>query len=78
MIILDDFRPVHTVLLSHLLSWTDRYGFIGETKGGGVCPAYEYFVITSQYSIRDLFSDPADYEALERRCQTIFMDKPFD
>lgn len=44
---MDDFRPAHTVLLSHMLAWTDRYGFIGETKGSAVCPDYEYFIVTS-------------------------------
>jgi hypothetical protein len=47
MIIMDDFRETHTMLLSHLLAWTDRYGFIGETKGSAVTPNYEYFIITS-------------------------------
>ena len=48
----------------HLKIWSDRWGFIGETKGGAVAPSHRWLVVTSNYSIADI---PADLEDRELR-----------
>jgi len=45
---MDDIDPtVAGYLKSHIKIWTDRYSFIGESKGGAVYPKYTTFIITS-------------------------------
>lgn len=55
--------------LGHLLKiWTDRYACTGETKGGTVSLRHHRFVITSNYTIAELFgSDVEMYRAILRR-----------
>lgn len=54
----------------HLKIWADRWGFIGETKGGAVAPIHRWLVVTSNYSIMDILKDLEDRqlrEAITRR-----------
>ena len=46
----------------HLKIWSDRWGFIGETKGGAVAPSHRWLVVTSNYSIADILADLEDRE----------------
>lgn len=41
----------------------------GEIKGGQVPLTYNYFIVTSQYSIAETFPDQKDQEAIRRRFQ---------
>lgn len=68
-VVMDDIMPCHSVLAQQLKIWTDRYDCILETKGGAVHAQYEYFIVTSQYSIGEIFQDEKDREALQRRFQ---------
>ena len=36
----------------HLKIWSDRWGFIGETKGGAVAPSHRWLVVTSTTASR--------------------------
>lgn len=56
-VIMDDIGREHHVLGQHLKIWTDRYGCILETKGGALVDNYQWFIVTSQYSIEDIFED---------------------
>lgn len=58
--------------------WADRYPFIAEVKGGGARIRPKLFVITSQYLITELWTDPRAIEAIENRFQVIDMDKHKD
>lgn len=68
-VVMDDVMPEHKVLSQHLKIWSDRYDCILETKGGAVHSQYEWFIVTSQYSIDEVFSDDRDRAAIHRRFQ---------
>lgn len=69
-IVLEDFDCKS---MGHELKiWADRWSCYGETKGGHVHLRHKHFVITSNYSIEDLFGhDEALCEAIKRRFPTV-------
>ena len=70
-VILDDFDSKE---LGHLLKiWADRYAFECETKGGAIHIRPKKIVITSNYSIEELFSDAKLQMALLRRFDVVHM-----
>lgn len=76
-VIIDDFGLEHKVLGQQLKIWGDRYGCILETKGGAVGSNFDKLVVTSQYSIREIWDgDGRTIEALERRFREIHMSEP--
>lgn len=66
VVILDEMTP-NTIGSWHIKQWSDHYPFSAETKGGSVRIRPKVIIITSNYSIRECYSDPRDYEAIERR-----------
>ncbi len=52
----------------YLKIWADKFYFYGETKGGTVALSYDTLIVTSNYTIEDLFGhDKVLVTALERR-----------
>lgn len=76
-VIMDDIGKEHSILGQQLKIWSDRYGCILETKGGAVPSAYDWFIVTSQYSIDEIWEDYQTREALHRRFKVIHMSEPF-
>lgn len=78
-IILDDMDKGGTCLAHHLKIWADRYPCTGETKGGTVALQHKRFIITSNWSISQLFKDADDVmiTAIERRFDEYRFEKEF-
>ena len=68
--IVDDVDPQHSVWMGAFLKeWSDHYPFQAEIKGGSFVIRPKTIVITSQYKIEDIFTDPETVAALQRRFQ---------
>lgn len=64
--------PKHGECLTwYLKIWMDRYGFLGEIKGGHCSPNFDKFIITSNYHPKEVFSNYVDLEAILRRLDLI-------
>lgn len=74
VVVLDDFGLEGDFLSQELKIWSDRYGCLLENKGGCLQSNYEWFIITSQYRIEDIFTDFETREALHRRFIVFFID----
>lgn len=68
-VLLDDVGHEHKQWIGFFLKiWADKYSFSGEIKGGTMLLRPDRVLVTSNYTIQDLFSDDiALCEALKRR-----------
>lgn len=69
VVVMDDLDKSHECLAQQIKIWGDRYGCILETKGGAETARYDWFVVTSQYHIDEIFTEEATVGALKRRYQ---------
>lgn len=89
-IVLDDLDMNGGQCLGHYLKiWADKWFCTGETKGGTIPLNHKHFVVTSQYSIRDIFGPDSDeplrtkrakeklVDAIERRFNVIELDEQY-
>jgi len=68
IVIWDDINPTEGAMSATSIKlYCDRYGIKGETKGSGVPLNHEFFIMTSQYSLEEVFTDEKDYAAIKRR-----------
>ena len=74
IVIWDDINPTEgSMSATSIKLYCDRYGIKGETKGSGVPLNYEFFIMTSQYSLEEVFTDEKDYAAIKRRTYVYHM-----
>ena len=67
VVLLDD---LDTSMLGHYLKiWLDRWSCSGEVKGGTVNLRYKKFIVTSNYTPEELFTDPMMAKAIRRRIE---------
>ena len=81
-IVIDDLSPSHVltnkVMGANLKIWMDQYPFVAEFKGVAserIRP--RRVIVTSNYSLQELFSDKLECRAIERRCQVLYMDQVY-
>jgi len=75
-IILDDVGPDQAKHLTyHLKIWGDRYAFVAESKNWSRYIAPRGFIVTSQYTIGELWSDDESRTALHRRYTVISLGR---
>lgn len=68
-VLMDDLDS--EILQHHIKIWSDNYAFIGETKGGSISPSYGTFIVTSNFTIDELYKVEKIREAIKRRFRFI-------
>lgn len=67
-VIIEDLDPSHADHMRyHLKLWCDHGPFRAETKGGSIMARPRTIIVTSQYSLEQIFSDAESLAALARR-----------
>lgn len=67
VVLLEDMDRSHACLLHHLKIWADHYPFSAEFKGGSRIIRPARLVVTSNFSIQEIWPDPVDHGPLLRR-----------
>jgi len=67
-VIVDDIGKFHVELGTVVKHWTDRYAFVGESKGGAMRVRPRWVIFTSQYAIDEVWADRETADAVRRRC----------
>ena len=74
IVIIEDLGKEHECLGHHLKLWCDKWDFIAECKGSSIRIRPKKIVITTQYSIEEIFNDQKTRDALNRRCVKKLID----
>jgi len=76
VVICDDISVFHVDLGTCVKHWTDRYAFVGESKGGALRIRPRWVILTTQYHIDEIWSDRETIDAIRRRVYVLnYFDK---
>lgn len=75
-VIIDDLDKYHLKQGYNLKIWLDRYAFPAQVKGYTIFIRPKTIIITSNYSMAEIWDDPITVTALQRRCTTKPMYAP--
>nr|QGF19388.1 replication associated protein [Antarctic circular DNA molecule] len=67
VVFIDDFDKYHVAQGYHIKIWADHKPFLAETKGGAMVIRPKQIIITSNYSISEIWEDLTTSEPLHRR-----------
>lgn len=74
-VLLDDFDENHVWMYSHLKRWADHYAFNGEVKQRSRWVRPKMIIVTSNYTIDQLWQSPITRHAIHRRFKEIEFKK---
>lgn len=77
-VLIEDMDLSHVYQGFYLKIWADKYAFPVEVKCSGDVIRPKVIIVTSNYSLRDVFPDPAIHEPLERRFKTVHKFLPWN
>jgi len=72
-VIVDDMDPFHKKLAREFKIWADRYPFPAEVKGGAIVIRPKKLVVTSNYTINEIWDDETTQKAMHRRFTEIYV-----
>nr|WAE43028.1 MAG: replication associated protein [Cressdnaviricota sp.] len=67
VVLMDDFSSYKINLTDEIKLWADRYPFNAEAKGSALIIRPKRFIITSQYTISEIWTDLETQAAMNRR-----------
>lgn len=75
-VIIDDMDPYHKSLAQEFKAWAHHMPFPAETKGGTLCLRPQKIIVTSNYSIDEVWDDSTTREAMHRRFTEKYIGTP--
>lgn len=75
-VVLDDVDKFMVKMAYHMKIWAHQKPFIAETKGGSMNIRPTRIIVTSQYTIDEIWEDDKTRDALNRRFKVIDMGEP--
>lgn len=73
-VLIEDFDITQAYQVQYLKLWGDKYAFPVEVKNGADYIRPKRIIVTSNYSIRQIWSKKEDYEPIERRFKQVHRD----
>lgn len=74
-VLIDDLDPDQKFMRRFIKTWTDRYVFPAQKKGGNAWCRPKLVIITSQYTIDEIWEDEPTRSAMKRRFTVVHMLK---
>lgn len=77
VVIMEEMTPKESYLFPLILLWTDKWDFRAEIKGASMVPHFRKFIITSNYTIDEVFAEIPEISraALRRRFVICLLEK---